>query len=90
LVVQFTGDSRVNEQPMLTALHTIMLREHNRIAKSLSQLNSHWTDEKVFQEARRLVIAEVQHITYTHWLPALLGEILLIITFIQHLSLFIY
>lgn len=68
------GDSRVNEQPGLTALHTIWMREHNRVARHLSTLNPGWDDERLFQEARRVVGAEVQHVTLAEFLPAVLGE----------------
>ncbi|KAH7950317.1 hypothetical protein HPB49_022384 [Dermacentor silvarum] len=68
------GDSRVNEQPGLTALHTIWMREHNRVALELSTLNPGWDDERLFQEARRVVAAEVQHVTLAEFLPAVLGE----------------
>lgn len=68
------GDSRVNTQPQLSSLYTIWMREHNRIAKELQQLNPEWSDEKLYQEARRIVIAEVQHITYEQWTPLLLGK----------------
>ena len=68
------GDERVNEQPGLTALHTIMMREHNEIANELFRMNSHWDTETVYQEARRIVIAIIQHITYNDFLPRVLGR----------------
>ncbi|XP_042906526.1 salivary peroxidase/catechol oxidase isoform X2 [Parasteatoda tepidariorum] len=68
------GDMRANEQVELTAIHAIWMREHNRIAERFHSLNPHWSDEKLFQESRRLVIAELQHIVYNEFLPLLLGE----------------
>lgn len=69
----FIGDSRVNSHPQLTAMYTIWHREHNRIAKELAVLNPTWNDEKLYQEARRIVIAEIQSVTYNEWLPTILG-----------------
>ena len=69
----FVGDNRVNEQPGLTVYHTVWVREHNRLAKQLAYLIPHWDDERLYQEARRIVIAENQHVTYNEWLPQVLG-----------------
>jgi len=68
------GDSRINEHPGLTVMHTILLREHNAVATELARINPHWDTNKVFEEARRIVIAEIQHITYNEFLPRVLGR----------------
>ncbi|XP_045496495.1 peroxidase-like [Colias croceus] len=68
------GDDRINQTPTLAVLHTLLLREHNRVADILGTLNPLWSDEKIYQEARRVVIAEIQHITYQEWLPCNFGE----------------
>lgn len=68
------GDDRVNVHPQLAVIHTVWHREHNRIADKLARLNPDWSDEILYQEARRIVIAEIQHITYKEWLPILLGR----------------
>lgn len=68
------GDERANEQPLLTSLHTIFLREHNRIAQKLGAKFACWRDEKIFQHARRIVSAQVQFITYRYFLPTILGS----------------
>ncbi|KAI9560223.1 hypothetical protein GHT06_014237 [Daphnia sinensis] len=70
------GDSRVREQPLLTVMHTLWLREHNRVANALYDIfGSSKSDEFYYQEARRIVIAEFQHITYNEYLPVILGRL---------------
>ena len=70
----FAGDIRVNEQIGLTSMHTLWLREHNRIAKQFKKINKHWSDEQIYQEARKLVGAMLQKITYTDYLPKVMGQ----------------
>ena len=67
------GDVRSNENIELTSLHTLFLREHNRLARQIATANPRLSDEAIFQQARALVIGEIQAITYKEWLPALLG-----------------
>jgi hypothetical protein len=68
------GDVRANENIELTAMHTLFVREHNRLADRLARENRGWSDEQIYQQARKLVIAELQNITYNEFLPALLGD----------------
>jgi peroxidase len=68
-----TGDVRGNENVELTALQTLFLRNHNSIAGQLQKQHPKWTDEQLYQEARKLNIAEYQEIIYTQYLPDLLG-----------------
>jgi hypothetical protein len=44
-----SGDNRANENAPLAALHTMFVREHNRIASQLSGMNPAWDDEKLYQ-----------------------------------------
>ncbi|GAB0096539.1 Haem peroxidase domain superfamily, animal type [Sergentomyia squamirostris] len=67
------GDSRVNQTPFLAVMQSIFYRHHNRVAMMLSTLNPHWDDERCYQETRRIVIAQYQHIIYTEFLPAFFG-----------------
>ena len=83
------GDIRANEQLGLTAVHTMFLREHNRLAQGLSQradFNQLVTaagldanvasdvDEYVYQMSRKAVGAQIQAITYNEFLPMLVGH----------------
>ncbi len=68
------GDVRANENLALTAMHTLRVREHNRIADELAASDPDLSDEQLYQQAREIVIAEIQAITYNEFLPALLGD----------------
>ncbi|ELT88406.1 hypothetical protein CAPTEDRAFT_72445, partial [Capitella teleta] len=67
------GDERVNEQSALTVLHTVWLREHNRIEQELFKMNPHWNGKTLFEETRRIVGAMMQHVTFNEFLPIVLG-----------------
>ena len=47
---------------------------YDRLAGALENDNPSWDTERVFQEARRILTAEWQHIIYGEWLPILLGK----------------
>ncbi|NNF18044.1 MAG: peroxiredoxin [Gammaproteobacteria bacterium] len=68
------GDVRANEQLGLTAMHTLFVREHNRLADEIAAQDPTLSGDKIYNKARRLVGAMIQHITYTEFLPVLLGD----------------
>ncbi|XP_013100085.2 peroxidase [Stomoxys calcitrans] len=67
-------DARNQFTPSAIAAHTLFVREHNRLAKILAKLNPHFSDEKLFQVARKINVAQYQKISYYEWLPLLLGS----------------
>ncbi|KHN78690.1 Peroxidasin -like protein [Toxocara canis] len=67
------GDYRANEQLALLSMHTLWLREHNRIATKFLEINPHWDGETIYQETRKIIGAMLQVITFEHWLPKVLG-----------------
>ncbi|MEM7224675.1 MAG: peroxidase family protein [Pseudomonadota bacterium] len=68
------GDVRANEQVGLTAMHTLFVREHNRLAENIAADNPDLSGEEIYQWARATVAAQIQVITYYEYLPALLGK----------------
>ncbi|XP_031688693.1 eosinophil peroxidase [Oncorhynchus kisutch] len=68
------GDSRANEHLGMIALHTLFLREHNRLVSELHLLNPHWSPDTLYQEARKIMGAIHQILTWEHYLPRVLGE----------------
>lgn len=74
------GDVRANEQLGLIGMHTLWLREHNRLAREIAEtdfpgadLAAPNVDEAIYQRAKTVVAALLQKITYYEWLPTLIG-----------------
>jgi hypothetical protein len=68
------GDIRVNENVELTSMQTLFMREHNRLAGQFAAADPSLTDAQIYQKARRVVIAEIQAVTYNEFAPTLLGR----------------
>ena len=68
------GDIRALEHVSLAVMHTVWVREHNRIAGALSTINPQWDDTRLYIEARDIVIAQIQQITFDEYLPAHFGS----------------
>ena len=63
------GDDRANENMLLAAMHTVWVREHNRLCDSLIEAHPDWNDEQLYQHARKMVGGMIQSIVYNEWLP---------------------
>lgn len=68
------GDQRVNENPVLASIHTLFVREHNSLAKELKKKFPGWNDRFLFEEARRINVAQMQKIVFKEWYPAFIGS----------------
>ena len=68
------GDARVQENPDLTSLQTLFLREHNYQVDQLTKAHPNWSSEQLYQQAKAIVTAEMDNITYSEFLPHLLGK----------------
>lgn len=69
-----TGDVRANENIGLTAMHTVFVREHNRLATEIQATNPELSGDEIYNQARKQVAAQIQHITYSEYLPLLIGS----------------
>lgn len=54
------GDPRSNQNPALLAFAILFFKWHNVVATRIHAKNPTWTDEEIFQRARRFVIATMQ------------------------------
>ncbi|CAG8437836.1 7987_t:CDS:2 [Funneliformis caledonium] len=70
-----SGDTRASENIQLAIIHTIWIREHNFQAQKILQENPDLAgkDEEIYQRARRITIAEYQHVVFDEYLPAAIG-----------------
>lgn len=60
VAVSVLGDARVNENPALLSFGLMLFRWHNVQANRLRKEHPDWSDEQLFQRARRWVIATLQ------------------------------
>ncbi len=65
------GDIRANENILLTTMHTMFAREHNRLCDDFKKENPTMSDEELYQKARKTVGALLQNIVYYEWLPSM-------------------
>lgn len=69
----FLGDKNVNQNLAIALFQNLFLRYHNHLADKLKTINPFWSDERIYQETRRIIGALIQVITYKHFLPIILG-----------------
>lgn len=68
------GDPRTNQNPALLTISILFFRWHNVIAERVQKEHPDWSDEDVFQRARRIVIASIQNIIAYEYIPAFIGQ----------------
>jgi dual oxidase len=68
------GNPRGNENPFLLTFGIVWFKWHNTIALNIKRNNPDWSSDKIYNEARKWVIATQQHIIVNEWLPLWLGS----------------
>jgi peroxidase len=68
------GDVRAQENPDLTALQVLFVREHNYQVDQLREEHPNWSGDKLYETAKAITTAEMVNITYSEFLPHLLGK----------------
>jgi peroxidase len=69
-----TGDPRVMENPELSAVTVLFMREHNYRVGQLKAQHPTWSGDQLYNMARAITTAEYQNIIYTEYLPVLIGQ----------------
>ncbi|XP_068609315.1 eosinophil peroxidase [Brachionichthys hirsutus] len=69
-----SGDVRQDENIALTSIHTLFVREHNRLARELKKINPRWDSETLYQEARKIMGAYTQIFVFRDYLPRIVGN----------------
>ena len=67
------GDVRAQENPDLTALQVLFVREHNYQVDRLHEEHPNWSGDRLYEMAKAITTAEMVNITYSEFLPHLLG-----------------
>ena len=57
------GDVRAQENPDLTALQTLFVREHNYQVDQLQQEHPRWSGDQLYDMAKAITTAEMVNIT---------------------------
>ncbi|HEX4173158.1 MAG TPA: peroxidase family protein [Acetobacteraceae bacterium] len=70
----YGGDVRAAENPDLTSLDVLFVREHNYWVAQLRAEDPSLTGDQLYSMARAITTAEYQNIVYTEFLPHLLGD----------------
>ncbi|XP_028966314.1 peroxidasin homolog [Galendromus occidentalis] len=76
----FTGGDplRVNQQIGISAWSTLWFRYHNYLADRINRharsRGERWSDERIFQTARRIAQGHMQIQVYREWLPTVVGS----------------
>jgi peroxidase len=68
------GDVRAQENPDLTALQVLFVREHNFQVDQLHKEHPNWSGDMLYETAKAITTAEMVNITYSEFLPHLLGK----------------